>query len=51
MTKKELLEKQNLIYTIAIDRVWDHIDQSTRKDLEWIWDSIDEELIQLQKDN
>tara|TARA_B110000467_G_C18310808_1_gene477966 strand:- start:194 stop:409 length:216 start_codon:yes stop_codon:yes gene_type:complete len=51
MTKEELLKEQNLIYTITLDRVWDHINDHWKTELEWIWDEMDSDLDKLQNEN
>lgn len=51
MTKEELLEKQNTIYTIALDRIWEHLTIEQQKDKEWIWKEMDDDLNNLQIEN
>jgi len=51
MTKEELLEKQNAIYVMTIDRLWDHLNPDQREDLEWIWEEMENELNKLQNEN
>tara|TARA_R100000734_G_C3318788_1_gene113415 strand:- start:5506 stop:5718 length:213 start_codon:yes stop_codon:yes gene_type:complete len=51
MTKEELLEKQNLIYTMTIDRLWDHLTIEEQNDKEWIFQEMENELNKLQNEN
>ena len=51
MTKEELLEKQNLIYTMTIDRLWDHLTVEEQNDKEWIFQEMESELNTLQNEN
>ena len=51
MPNKELLEKQNAIYVMTTDRLWEHLNPDQREDLEWIWEEMDSELDKLQNKN
>ena len=51
MTREEMLEKQNLIYTIALDKIWDHLTPDQQDDKEWIWVEMEHELNTLQNEN
>lgn len=51
MTREEMLEKQNLIYTIALDKIWDHLTPDEQDDKEWIWVEMEHELNRLQNEN
>jgi len=51
MTKEKMLEKQNAIYVMTIDRLWDHLNPDQREDLEWIWEEMENELNKLQNEN
>ena len=51
MTKEKLLEKQNVIYTIALDRIWDYLNSDQQNDMEWIWEEMENELNKLQNEN
>ena len=51
MTKEELLEQQNFIYAMTIDRLWDHLNPDQAEELEWIWEEMENELNKLQNEN
>tara|TARA_R100000742_G_C4179170_1_gene14881 strand:+ start:326 stop:541 length:216 start_codon:yes stop_codon:yes gene_type:complete len=51
MTREEMLEKQNVIYTIALDKIWDHLNSDEQYDKEWIWEEMENELNKLQNEN
>ena len=51
MTKEEMLKEQNLIYTIALDKIWDHLTAEEQDDKEWIWEEMEDELNKLQNEN
>ena len=51
LSKEEFLEKQNTIYAMTIDRLWDYLNPDQREDLEWIWEEMENELNKLQNEN
>jgi len=51
MTKEEILEQQNFIYSTTIDRLWDHLNPNQAEELEWIWEEMENELNKLQNEN
>lgn len=62
MTKEKMLEKQNAIYVMTIDRLWEHLNPGrleyeqghiyqSPQDLEWIFEEMENELNKLQNEN
>ena len=47
----EMLKEQNLIYTIALDRIWDHLSDDEKNRLDWVYDQMEADLNKLQNEN
>lgn len=48
MTKEELLNEKCIIYTIALDRIWDKLTDEDKIRIDPIYDDMEKELDKLQ---
>jgi len=51
MIKEEMLKKQNAIYVMTIDRLWEHLSPEQREEKEWIFEEMENELNKIQNEN